>query len=356
MTGGGRRAVVVGAGIAGLAAAWELLQAGLDVMVLESEQRAGGMIVTERRDGFVVEGGPDSWLAAEPEIPALASALGVADQVVAQTARGSWLWTGRALEPLEEGRAAALLGIQAKGAELAAGFRSFAGGMGALVEALLGRVGSCVRPRLGVTAVTPDAGRWRLAVTGGATIEGDGVVLALPAFAAGRLLEQAGVTNARALGAVTYYPSVTVSLAYAASQVGGGGRSTAQGSSRRRTPRARSARARTRPENSRAARPEAMSCCAHSCRRTRATQPPRRTRSWRVCSTCGGSRSGAGRSPGPRESRATIRASTACSSRMCGGDSRACFRLRSPGRAMMVLESRPACGRARTRDARSSGA
>ena len=216
----GRRAVVVGAGIAGLAAAWELLQAGLDVMVLESEQRAGGMIVTERRDGFVVEGGPDSWLAAEPEIPALASALGVADQVVAQAARGSWLWTGRALEPLEEGRAAALLGIQAKGAELAAGFRSFAGGMGALVEALLGRVGPYVRPRLGVTAVTPDAGRWRLAVTGGATIEGDGVVLALPAFAAGRLLEQAGVTSARELGAVTYYPSVTVSLAYAASQVG----------------------------------------------------------------------------------------------------------------------------------------
>ena len=54
--------VVVGAGIAGLAAAWELLREGakFDVTILESERRAGGVIVTERVDGFVVEGGPDA--------------------------------------------------------------------------------------------------------------------------------------------------------------------------------------------------------------------------------------------------------------------------------------------------------
>ncbi|PYP30927.1 MAG: hypothetical protein DMD47_08455, partial [Gemmatimonadetes bacterium] len=37
---------IVGAGIAGLAAAWELKRAGVAVTLLESERRAGGMIVT----------------------------------------------------------------------------------------------------------------------------------------------------------------------------------------------------------------------------------------------------------------------------------------------------------------------
>lgn len=212
--------VVVGAGIAGLAAAWELTAAGVDLTILESERRAGGVIVTERMDGFVVEGGPDGWLAAQPEIPALAAELGVADRVVGQSAHGSLLWTGTDLEPLEEGRAAALLGIEAKGEALAAGFSTFAAGMGELIEALVARVGPTLRTPLGVTGVTPDGSGWRLAVTGGAMIEADGVVLALPAYAAGRLLEQAGASGARALGEVTYFPSVTVSLAYDARQVG----------------------------------------------------------------------------------------------------------------------------------------
>ena len=56
---------VIGAGITGLAAAWELENAGAQPLVLESERRTGGVIVTERRDGFVVEGGPDGFLAAE---------------------------------------------------------------------------------------------------------------------------------------------------------------------------------------------------------------------------------------------------------------------------------------------------
>src|SRR5437870_10175557 len=105
---------IVGAGIAGLAAAWELQRAGVALTVLESERRAGGVIVTERRDGFVVEGGPDGFLAAEPDIQELARALGLGDQMVDQVAKGSMLWTGRALESLPEGRAAELLGIQGR--------------------------------------------------------------------------------------------------------------------------------------------------------------------------------------------------------------------------------------------------
>ena len=225
------RVAVVGAGIAGLAAAWELTRAGCDVTVLESERRPGGMIVTERRDGFVIEGGPDGFLAAEPEIPELAGELGLADQLMGQSARGAFLWNGAALEPLEEGRAAGLLLIDARVTDIAAGFRSFAGGMGDLVTALATRldVGArhgvpLPRPGLhlaqGVTGLAPTPAGWRVALTGGSTHDADGVVLALPAYAAGRMLEAVGVSGARALGDVVYAPSTTVSLAYRAEQMG----------------------------------------------------------------------------------------------------------------------------------------
>lgn len=213
------RVVVVGAGIAGLAAAWDLVRAGVDVTLLESERRPGGVIVTERRDGFIVEGGPDGFLAAEPELPALAGELGIGDRVVAQRARGSSLWTGTALEVLEEGRAAALLGIEARGSDLAAGFRSFAGGMAEPVAALAERLVNNLRFTQGLTGIAPARAAWRVALTGGSAHEADGVVLALPAYAAGRLLEQVGVAGARTLAEVVYAPSVTVSLAYRAGQV-----------------------------------------------------------------------------------------------------------------------------------------
>lgn len=226
---------VVGAGIAGLAAAWELTQAGAEAVVLEAERRPGGVIVTERRDGFTVEGGPDGFLSAELEIQDLARELGVGDRLVDQIATGATLWTGRELEPLAEGRAAELLGIQVPsdvgglpsdvGAQHAAplhrGFRSFAGGMGDIVDALVARLGPRVRTAQGVSGITPVPDGWRLSLTGSSALEAAAVVLAVPAWVAARLLAALGVTAARALDEVMYHPSITVSLAYRAGQVPG---------------------------------------------------------------------------------------------------------------------------------------
>ena len=211
---------VVGAGIAGLAAAWGLEQAGVAVTVLESERRPGGVIVTERRDGFVVEGGPDGFLAAAPDLPALARELGIGDRLVDQLARGATVWTGSRFEALAEGSAAALLGIEARGEDLGAGFRSFDGGMAVIVEALVARLGRATRPAAGVTGIGPSGRGYRLALMGGSAVDADGVILALPAFAAARLLATLGVSPARALGEVVYQPSVAVSLAYRGDQLG----------------------------------------------------------------------------------------------------------------------------------------
>jgi oxygen-dependent protoporphyrinogen oxidase len=70
--------VVIGGGISGLTVAFRLQQQGLAVEVLEAAARAGGVIGTRRRDGFLFETGPNSTLDTTPLINALLADLGIA--------------------------------------------------------------------------------------------------------------------------------------------------------------------------------------------------------------------------------------------------------------------------------------
>ncbi len=62
----------MGGGISGLSAAYFLekraAEAGLDISIdlIECRERLGGVIVSERSEGFLVEGGPDSFLTQKP--------------------------------------------------------------------------------------------------------------------------------------------------------------------------------------------------------------------------------------------------------------------------------------------------
>jgi oxygen-dependent protoporphyrinogen oxidase len=77
------RVVVVGGGIAGLAAADRVAETlGRDaVLLLEGGPRLGGKIATERVDGFVIEGGPDCFLASKPAGVELCRRLGIAERL-----------------------------------------------------------------------------------------------------------------------------------------------------------------------------------------------------------------------------------------------------------------------------------
>jgi protoporphyrinogen/coproporphyrinogen III oxidase len=83
MASGARRIVIVGGGITGLAAAHAAAvharEAGVNIAltVLERSQRFGGILVTERIDGFLLDGGPDSWVASKPHATELARDLGL---------------------------------------------------------------------------------------------------------------------------------------------------------------------------------------------------------------------------------------------------------------------------------------
>jgi oxygen-dependent protoporphyrinogen oxidase len=77
-----RDVVVVGAGIAGLAAAYELQRRGLRPLVVERQARAGGVITTDRIDGYVIDGGPDSLLTQKLSATDLVSDLGLESRLV----------------------------------------------------------------------------------------------------------------------------------------------------------------------------------------------------------------------------------------------------------------------------------
>lgn len=83
-----KRVVVAGAGISGLSLAFELERLGVSVLVLESERRAGGKIETDRRDGYICERGPASYLDRHNSITPLARSLGIEGRVLPAFAAG----------------------------------------------------------------------------------------------------------------------------------------------------------------------------------------------------------------------------------------------------------------------------
>lgn len=80
--------LIVGAGIAGLSAAWDLaqIQGETNILVLEQNSHVGGKIITrisETAGGrVIVDGGPESFVTRKPEVWDLAHALGLGDRLV----------------------------------------------------------------------------------------------------------------------------------------------------------------------------------------------------------------------------------------------------------------------------------
>ena len=82
MPGASGRVVIVGGGIAGLSAAWDLSNAGIAHTLIEKQPRLGGVIETRQWDECVLEWGPDSFISAKPEALALITELGLAGDVI----------------------------------------------------------------------------------------------------------------------------------------------------------------------------------------------------------------------------------------------------------------------------------
>ena len=80
-------AVIIGGGISGLSAAYDLARAGVPHTIIEKRQRLGGVIETNRLEGCVLEGGPDSFISQKPEALALIKELGLESDVTGSNDR-----------------------------------------------------------------------------------------------------------------------------------------------------------------------------------------------------------------------------------------------------------------------------
>ncbi|HWS85961.1 MAG TPA: protoporphyrinogen oxidase [Pyrinomonadaceae bacterium] len=326
-----RRVCIVGGGLSGLAAAHRLVELQstdnpLELVLLEASGRLGGTVRTHRREGFLIEGGPDSFISEKPEALNLAERVGLAGRVINtnERHRRSFVVRGGRLRPTPEGfqllapsrmlpflttdiftwrgkarmaldlilprrkgangrddeslaafvrrrfgrealermaqpmvggiytadpevlslratmprflemerrdrslilsmwKAGRRAGAEARHGRGASGaryslFLSFDEGVQVLTDALAARLPEgCVRLDTRVTSLRPEGGtrRWALTIDGGGTLEADAVCLALPAYAAARLLRETDDRLADELDSIPYASTATVNLAY----------------------------------------------------------------------------------------------------------------------------------------------
>lgn len=82
MPGSSNQVVIVGGGIAGLSAAYELQKLGIPHLLIERRPRLGGVIETRTWEGCVLECGPDSFISQKPEAMALIKEIGMEGEVI----------------------------------------------------------------------------------------------------------------------------------------------------------------------------------------------------------------------------------------------------------------------------------
>jgi oxygen-dependent protoporphyrinogen oxidase len=98
------RYAVVGGGVAGLAAAYDLARGGDEVVVYEASDHLGGKLRTEAFAGTRVDVAPDAFLARRPEAVQLCDELGLRPLLEAPAVGSSYLWSRGSLRAMPTGQ------------------------------------------------------------------------------------------------------------------------------------------------------------------------------------------------------------------------------------------------------------
>ncbi|MFC4403197.1 protoporphyrinogen oxidase [Gracilibacillus xinjiangensis] len=104
-----KQITIIGGGIAGLTAAYYLhkqikeQQLPYQVTLIEASGQLGGKIRTERRDGFTIERGPDSFLIRKQSAERLAREVGLGEQLVTNGSGKSYILVNGKLHQMPQG-------------------------------------------------------------------------------------------------------------------------------------------------------------------------------------------------------------------------------------------------------------
>ncbi|WNS46183.1 protoporphyrinogen oxidase [Paenibacillus sp. MMS20-IR301] len=143
MSGSARRVVIIGGGLSGLSAAFYVRkyyrEAGIqpEIVLIEKNKCLGGKIETLHRDGFVIEKGPDSFLARKTAMSDLARELELDHELVTTNpnAKKTYILQRGKLHPMPAGL---VLGIPTELKPfLKSGLVTFGGKMRALMDFVL---------------------------------------------------------------------------------------------------------------------------------------------------------------------------------------------------------------------------
>ncbi|MGG4144106.1 protoporphyrinogen oxidase [Paenibacillus algorifonticola] len=274
-----KQIIIIGGGITGLSAAFymrKLLdgqQMSAEITLIEKSSSLGGKIKTLRRDGFLIEQGPDSFMARKQPILDLTRELGLEPELVAanpkakanyilhkgrlhQMPMGLMLGIPTEVTPfmktglgdakalslqatfpqfrqLEQRHRSLILGMLASKKqarempkelpEIARRslFLTFKGGLGSLIERLDEQLCS-IRRLTGqaVKEVRREGQRYRVRLEHGEELQADGVIMALPAYETAVLLEgSAGMQvqtqgSIQALRGIPYVSVANIALAF----------------------------------------------------------------------------------------------------------------------------------------------
>ncbi|RBW69394.1 protoporphyrinogen oxidase [Bacillus taeanensis] len=111
---GRRHIAIIGGGMTGLAAAYylqkEIKEKKLPITytLIESSNRLGGKIQTDYTNGFIIEQGPDSFLARKKSAGKLAADVGLSDELVSNSTGQAYVLSNAKLHPIPGG---AVMGI-----------------------------------------------------------------------------------------------------------------------------------------------------------------------------------------------------------------------------------------------------
>ena len=102
--------VIIGAGLTGLSTAFNLKNAGRDVLVLEKQNRIGGQIRTYTENGFTFESGPNTGVVSFPEVAELFQQLEGSCQLetACESSKRRLIWKGNRFHALPAGPLSAI--------------------------------------------------------------------------------------------------------------------------------------------------------------------------------------------------------------------------------------------------------
>lgn len=176
-----REIVIIGGGVTGLAAAWELERLGQPYRLIEVKGRLGGSIGSVHADGFVLESGT-CWLEADAETGFLAE-LGLSETLVTPDDTN--------------------------------GRRFFRDGVQTLVDALSSRLTRPVMRRMAVSSVGPlGEGRFGVCLENGVMLDAAGLIITAPAIYAEHMLRSLQPEAAYRLFGYRYDGIARVHLGY----------------------------------------------------------------------------------------------------------------------------------------------